>query len=134
HPIALLLPPIPVGPPLHTAPHIPVASVANISRTYRSLNQSLNPSLNRSLNQSLNQSLKSVLQPVHPPCRCSYSFDGLRDTLPLALHSVSSASINRFYYHCLRTIDAYNEGLTYGTKEFYSHIYKGHRQVPDKTK
>ena len=63
-----------------------------------------------------------------------YSLDGLREVLPAALQSVSSASINRYYDHCAQTIDVYASGLDYGTKAFKEQIYKGHRQVSDKSK
>jgi hypothetical protein len=58
--------------------------------------------------------------------------DWLRDTL--ALDSVTTAAINRYYNRCARVIEAYTEGFNYGTKEFTERVYKGHRQVVDKTK
>jgi hypothetical protein len=65
---------------------------------------------------------------------CSYSLKGLRTVLPLALDSVTTAAINRYYNRCARVIEAYTEGFNYGTKEFTERVYKGHRQVVDKTK
>lgn len=65
---------------------------------------------------------------------CQYSLEGLREVLPVAIQSVSSAAINRYYNHCARTIDAYASGCNYGTKTFKDHVYKGHRQVVDKSK
>jgi hypothetical protein len=65
---------------------------------------------------------------------CEYTFDGLRRVLPEALDSVSSASINRYFHHCKRVIEAYGAGEAYGTKEFTERVYKGHRQVVDKSK
>lgn len=65
---------------------------------------------------------------------CEYSFEGLRRILPQALDSVSSTSINRYYRHCQRVIEAYADGLGYGTKGFTERVYKGHRQVVDKSK
>ena len=65
---------------------------------------------------------------------CSYSLQGLRETVPNALHSVSATTINNYFNHCDRTIDAYAEDLTYGTKEFTTRMYKSHRQVKDSTK
>jgi hypothetical protein len=53
-----------------------------------------------------------------------YSLDGLRKTIPAALDSVSTASINRYYYHCLRIMSAYRNGLGYGTREFTEKVYK----------
>ena len=55
---------------------------------------------------------------------------GLQAALPAALDSVSTATINRYYNH----IEAYAEGEKYGTQEFTEHVYKGHRQVVDKSK
>jgi hypothetical protein len=65
---------------------------------------------------------------------CEYSIGGLRKNLPKALASVSSVSINRFYEHCMRIISAYSSGAQYGTKEFRERMYRGHRQVVDKSK
>jgi hypothetical protein len=65
---------------------------------------------------------------------CSYSFEGLRATVPKALDSVSTASIHRYYKLCERTIEAYAAGMSYGTEEFAERVYKGHRQVVDKSK
>ena len=65
---------------------------------------------------------------------CEYSLGGLRKIVPAALDSVSAVSINRYYNHCARVIDAYADGFKYGTKDFTAHVYKGHRQVVDRTK
>jgi hypothetical protein len=65
---------------------------------------------------------------------CSYTFQGLREILPSALASVPSATINRYYHHCMRTLEAYASGLDYGTQAFNNRVYKGHRQVVDKSK
>lgn len=64
---------------------------------------------------------------------CSYSFEGLRKTVPNALHSVDSITINNYFNHCDRSIEAYGKGLTYGTKEFAEamRVYKSHRRVVD---
>ena len=53
---------------------------------------------------------------------------------PAALDSVSAVSINRYHNHCARLVDAYADGFKYGTKDFTARVYKGHRQVVDKTK
>ena len=65
---------------------------------------------------------------------CGYSLDDLRETIPKAFESIPIATINRFYEHCTRIIDAYDDGLQDGTKEFASHVYKNHRQVVDSSK
>lgn len=49
---------------------------------------------------------------------CLYTFDGLRKTLPTALASVSAICIYHYYLHCMRIIDTYAAGLSYGTGEF----------------
>ena len=66
---------------------------------------------------------------------CQYTLNGLRETVPAALNSVSSATIHRYYLHCMRIIDAaYASEATYGTKEFKEQVYKAHRQIADKSK
>lgn len=65
---------------------------------------------------------------------CEYTMDGLRRTIPAAFKSISTATINRFYKLCSRTIDAYIHGYKYGTKAFIDQVYKSHRQVVDKSK
>ena len=47
---------------------------------------------------------------------CQYSLDGLRETVPAALSSVSSATIHRHYLHCMRIIEAYGCGVTDGLR------------------
>ncbi|RPA99707.1 hypothetical protein L873DRAFT_1767021 [Choiromyces venosus 120613-1] len=65
---------------------------------------------------------------------CQYSLEGLRETIPQALDSVSSATIHRYFLACMRILDAYRSGLHYGTAEFRERVYKSHRRVEDKTK
>ena len=65
---------------------------------------------------------------------CEYNLNGLRKTLPAAFKSVSTASINRYYQHCCRIIEAYIEGHKYGTEAFVQRAYKSHRRVADKSK
>ena len=62
------------------------------------------------------------------------TLDGLRREIPAAFASISPASINRFYAHCSRTIDAYINGYKYGTKAFIDHVYKSRRRIEDKSK
>ena len=63
-----------------------------------------------------------------------HSFDDLRQLVLTALESVSTASINRYYGHFAGATDAYSEWFKCGTKSFIVRVYKGHRQVVDKTK
>ena len=65
---------------------------------------------------------------------CQYTLDGLRETVPAALNSVSSVTIHRHYLHCMRIINAYGSGEIYGTKEFKERVYGAHRQIADKSK
>ena len=62
---------------------------------------------------------------------CEYSLEGLRKIVPAALNSVTAVSINRYYNHCARVIDAYTDGFKYGRKDFTAHVYKGHLQEVD---
>ena len=59
---------------------------------------------------------------------CEYSLQGLRDTIPQALASVSDTTIWRFYQKCQRTMQAYRNGCQYGTEAFKDHVYKSHRR------
>jgi hypothetical protein len=54
--------------------------------------------------------------------------------VPEALHSISSATINRYYKHCMRIFIAYREGIQYNTKDFRERVYSSHQQVVDKSK
>lgn len=65
---------------------------------------------------------------------CMYTFKSLQEQLPMALRSVGKATINRYFMHSMRILDAYEAGHRYGTKEFSQTVYKGHRQVVDKSK
>jgi hypothetical protein len=65
---------------------------------------------------------------------CEYTIEGLRKVVPKALASITTASINRYYHRSMRTLEAYADGLVYGTREFKQHVYKEHRQVTDKSK
>jgi hypothetical protein len=70
----------------------------------------------------------------HARDNCDYSFPGLRKTVPEALESVPNSSINRYFNLSLRIMEAYRDGVTYGTEEFTKRVYKSHRRIPDKTK
>ena len=63
----------------------------------------------------------------YPRENCEYSLEGLRKVVPAALHSVSAASINRYYNHCAQAIAAYADGPEHGTEDFAARVYKGHR-------
>ena len=65
---------------------------------------------------------------------CEYSLEGIRKTVPLAVHSISSASINRYFHRRMRVLKAYEDGLMYGTVEFKQTVYDSHRRIVDKTK
>lgn len=65
---------------------------------------------------------------------CDYSLSGLRKTVPAALASVSNVSILRYHNKCLRIMDAYKAGMSYGTAEFRNRVYKSHRRVEDRDK
>ena len=65
---------------------------------------------------------------------CGYSLNDLRITIPAAFQSIPTATINRFYHHCDRIIDAYSTGFQYGTHSFVEYVHKNHRQVVDKSK
>ncbi|KAF8434216.1 hypothetical protein BGX38DRAFT_178976 [Terfezia claveryi] len=64
----------------------------------------------------------------HARENCEYSLQGLRDTIPLSLNSVSELTIWRFYNKCQRTMNAYRDGCQYGTAEFKERVYKSHRR------
>jgi len=65
---------------------------------------------------------------------CQYSLEGRRETIPLALDSVSTSTIHRYFLACMRIVEAYRVGLHYGTAEFRERVYKSHRRVEDKSK
>ncbi|RPB21874.1 hypothetical protein L211DRAFT_888332 [Terfezia boudieri ATCC MYA-4762] len=64
----------------------------------------------------------------HARENCEYSLQGLRDTIPLSLNSVSELTIWRFYNKCQRTMSAYRDGCQYGTADFKERVYKSHRR------
>jgi hypothetical protein len=61
-------------------------------------------------------------------------FRRIKGDVSKSLDCVSTSSIHRYYKRCERTIEAYSDGTTYGTEEFTERVYKGHRQVVDKSK
>lgn len=64
----------------------------------------------------------------HARENCEYSLQGLRDTIPLSLSSVSEVTIWRLYQKTQRTMCAYRDGCQYGTAEFKDRVYKSHRR------
>jgi hypothetical protein len=65
---------------------------------------------------------------------CEYQTQSLCKILPAALKSVASEAINQYSHRCIRVLDAYATGYKYGSTAFKEHVYKGHRQVVDKSK
>ena len=65
---------------------------------------------------------------------CLCTITDLRETVLKDLNSVSLAKIHRYYLRGMRTIDTYAAGVAYGTEELKERVYKGHRQVVDKSK
>ena len=59
---------------------------------------------------------------------CDYTFSGLQQTLPAAFESVSFDTIKKYYLKSLRLIDAYKDGVEYGTAQ-YDKVYKSHRRL-----
>jgi hypothetical protein len=70
----------------------------------------------------------------HARENCSYSLLGLRRNVPAAVHSVPTVTVNRYYHKCVRIIDAYQSGCTYGTAEFVQRTQKTHRRPDDQDK
>ncbi|KAG1781318.1 hypothetical protein EV702DRAFT_963062 [Suillus placidus] len=67
---------------------------------------------------------------------CDYTFDTLKDNMPIALASVPLQTIRRWEHRMYRWMDAYRMGLgTVDTqlqvKKFSSRQYKSHRRIPD---
>lgn len=62
---------------------------------------------------------------------CGYSIEALRETVPKAVHSVNSTLIGKYFRKSMRILQAYKDGITYGTQEFVKTVYKSHRRVRD---
>ena len=61
---------------------------------------------------------------------CTYTFAGLRQTVPNVLAAVPmDTTIRKFYEKSVRIADAYRDGYHYGTKEFTDRVYKSHRRT-----
>ncbi len=65
---------------------------------------------------------------------CEYNLKGLCETVSKALDSVTVSAIFHYYQHSMRIMDAYRSKLEYGTKQFTEAVYRGHREVVDKSK
>ncbi|RPA79191.1 hypothetical protein BJ508DRAFT_363381 [Ascobolus immersus RN42] len=60
---------------------------------------------------------------------CEYSIEGLRSNVPLALLSISSSLIHKFFMRVIRMISAYSKKYRYGSEEYEEIVYKSHRRV-----
>lgn len=68
--------------------------------------------------------------------RCDYTFDTLKENMPLALASVQLQTIRKWELRTHRWIEAYRSGLStkdaqLRVKQFSSTKYKSHRRVPE---
>ncbi|RPA90984.1 hypothetical protein L873DRAFT_1715842, partial [Choiromyces venosus 120613-1] len=59
---------------------------------------------------------------------CSYSIEALCDILPIALDSVMPQLIGKYYCKTQRILQAYYDGIVYGSEDF-KQVYKSHRRV-----
>ncbi|RPA99439.1 hypothetical protein L873DRAFT_1835395 [Choiromyces venosus 120613-1] len=57
---------------------------------------------------------------------CQYSLEGLRETILMALDSVSTSSVHHYFLGCMRILNAYRSGLVYGTVDFKQAVYRSH--------
>lgn len=67
---------------------------------------------------------------------CDYTFDTLKENMPIALASVSLNTIRRWEHRVQRWMEAYRSGLStkdaqMRVKQFSSTKYKSHRRVPE---
>lgn len=68
---------------------------------------------------------------------CDYTFNTLRENMPLALRSVSKELIRKWEHRAWRFIEAYAGGLgakdaQFQVKKFSSRIYTSHRRIPER--
>jgi hypothetical protein len=61
---------------------------------------------------------------------CSYNFETLKKTVPVALASVSLKTIRKFRRRAQRYMSAYKIGLSYAAAEYAVKKYKSHRRLP----
>ena len=50
--------------------------------------------------------------------KCDYTIEGLRDNVPAALAHVSNRTISACFNSCMKKMDLYRRGLTYGSVEW----------------
>ena len=67
---------------------------------------------------------------------CDYTFNTLKQNMPLALASVSILTIRKWEHRMIRWMEAYEGGLSaknaqIQVKKFSSRQYKSHRRVPE---
>lgn len=60
---------------------------------------------------------------------CGYSIEALRKVVPEAVESATKELIGRYFRKSLRILNAYKDGLQYGTPDFNQTVYKSHRRV-----
>lgn len=65
---------------------------------------------------------------------CEYTLEGLRENVPLALLSVPSLLIQKFFLRTMRMVEAYLGDCQYGSKEYEEIVYKSHRRVRENVK
>jgi hypothetical protein len=61
---------------------------------------------------------------------CDYSFNSLKENVPLALSSVANSTIRKYFRRCSHYIQAYSLGLDYKMAKFSHKKYKSHRRIP----
>ena len=73
-------------------------------------------------------------QAVYSRGYCDYSLEGLGQTLPKALASVEQKTVCEFFNRSMRILEAYRDGLQYGSEEFKNRVCGACRRIEDKPK